>query len=365
MNIAAIALSLSLALNWACGEETDAGKGTTRPPQSGFIHTQSYGTDKDGNVRGQKRQEKVWFKGHNTRRESYLGDVLATVNVQGKTNWVAFPAAGRIGDVVERESPDCSPYPQQVKAKFGRAFGKREVSEESSINDLACWKYLWHEDARTIGCMRSSARDVAYWVLANPSFPAILRYESSQGGRRELKELKLDIGAPDEVFQPPNELKAMKRMALPEKRLEVEIHTVRASQKYGWTVRTSEALTGDGRGVKYSCKRTKTLSKGTATTLQPSMSDLTYAEAKGQLESLLKNPDWGGVAEVKEEEWAGLEADVLENIIHGLPGWKYWVVDHPVLGTICVRKECLDDNEFNQTKVTRIIIGGRTWVSKD
>ena len=331
-------------------------------PASGFIHTMSYGVDKNDKVRGQRRETRIWFRGSDLRREGFIGKHLVTLSLRGKHSWYAYPAAGRFAAPMHREATKRpKSYPEDVQETFRKVFGSRTRVEKTDINGLPAWRYAWRQEGKKMGCIRISAMDVSYWVHASPTFPTILRYESSQGGRKELVEMKMDCEVPDDLFSQPGNLKAIKPMELPQKKLYAEVETFRKSYKYGWSVQTSQTLRGDGETVLHSHVSRKVDSNGRRTTFEPEKPDLAHADAKALLESWLRLPDWYAAAKERGTTWSGLKADVIANVVSGLPDTKWCVVDHPVLGTVCVRKETSGGHDVSTMRVSRITVGDQTW----
>ncbi|MEW6356413.1 MAG: hypothetical protein AB1696_08815 [Planctomycetota bacterium] len=50
-------------------------------------------------------------------------------------------------------------------------------------------------------------------------------------------------------------------------------------------------------------------------------------------------PFWSMVEKTGQKTFLNMQADVLESMSKAVPKEKWWVADHPVLGTICVKRE--------------------------
>ncbi|MDQ3812663.1 MAG: hypothetical protein M3347_01775 [Armatimonadota bacterium] len=315
-------------------------------PSSGIIHT----ADTSG-----ERSERILFSGLNTRQETYIGKHLTRVIVTGAQSWVAYPAAGRIDDYPQDGKPQ--PYPAQVQQ--GLAFFERHSRPTKALfKGFPCWKYAWHEPERQVGCVGSSAHDVAYWVYANPQFPATLKYQPSIGAGDELLSLQLNCPIAQHLFERPKGLLPIRSFSLPQAPFSIECQSSRVSTQYGWKENSTETFKWDRRTLTRTYTSTTIHEDGSKTTFRPKAE--TFDQKKGYWEvwGRMASPDsWFTLRKVGHESLLGLSADVLEDLVLSPnPTEKYWVVNHPVLGTICLRKITAYPGDTTDSRVVQINI---------
>jgi hypothetical protein len=310
-------------------------------PASGYIATSEYGVNDKGEATGQKRGKRIWFQGANVRIENLIGDDVTDVTVGGENSWSAAPAAGRIlFENQPRAANDNAPlatYPEVIRRNFTRIFAKRERVGQENINNFPCWKYSWHEDEVEIGDIKSAAQDVTYWVYADETFPFIVAHQTSTGGRQDLLEFHLNEAVKPELFAQPKEWPTVHEFQFPARKFVIEFQEDRESAQYGWKVHSSDLFEGDGAKVTRTYKQTTT-QNGKATDFAPPVENLTYAQTGDAIWNRLHAPEWFTVKKTGREQLLNAPADIVENVVEGLAPEKSWIIDHPMLGTICVKR---------------------------
>jgi hypothetical protein len=312
------------------------------PPRSGVIILERYQTQNGREVEGSRIQEKIVFRVSDTRWESRRADRPASVIVQSSLSWSASADWDRAREsrLAARRS-----YPDEVRAVFARLFAGREP-QQTTCNGWKCWKYAWHEEARILGDIGSSAQDVRYWVLADAQFPLVLKYESSLGARMETRELRLNAEVPSSLFEKPSELRPLVPFRLPEGEFHVEVKRERISHRYGWKNLSNETYTGSSASSTYSYSSRHTLDTGVTNTFTVPIETLDEDKTKVALGRLF-HFDFGAGREVRKEKALGLTASVLVARLGPDETLTSWIVDHPKFGTICVKsvRESRDETE--------------------
>ena len=325
-------------------------------PSSGYIQTVSFGVNKAGKRVGQKEFRRVWFQGRNTRTETLTGQQLTRISVTGDSFWVAAPAAGRLTYVSETYRERLS-YPEQVRRTFAQAFAKRVVSRKATVKGFPCWKYSWHEKAHFSGHIGSLAYDVTVWVYANKEFPVVLRYETSQGSRTELVDFKLNPPVSAAIFKKPTGLGSVVPFAAPQGKFVIAFETKSISTQYGWKKHEYDVFSGDGKQVTVTHRTVSTSANGEISTFAPPPEILDHKRGAMELWRRLQTPYWHSVKKIGRERLLSLPADILEKAIDSPPEEKSWVVDHPILGTVSLRRVTRYPGNETTFVVTRIQLG--------
>jgi hypothetical protein len=329
-------------------------------PVSGFIATSEYGTDKDGEAVGQKRTNRIWFQGHNSRTELLIGENLADVTVKGDHPWVGAPAAGRLlimNKPADGESVPPPTYPEIVRRDFARSFAKYSKTGTEDIKNVHCWKYTFFDKGMQIGCIRTGDQDMTYWIYSDAEFPFALARKSSTGGARELVEFRLNAPVPPDTFTMIPGLKPVLPFHLPTGKFLLQMEEDRQSNQYHWKTHSIEIFEGDGDAV------TKTFSSSheqneKTTTFKPPATRLSYQQASAELANRLQNPMWMSVRKTGAARTLDMTTDVLEKI-EGAPEEKSCVADHPLLGTICLHRTSISPEENREWIVTRLEVDGQ------
>lgn len=311
-------------------------------PTSGYIATVEYGVNQEGQTVGQKRAKRIWFQGSNVRIENLIGDDLVEVTVGGDNSWSAAPAVGRM--LVENQPRDpkdhtlLPTYPETIRRSFARFFNKKPQVGEEDIKGVPSWKYSWHEEALDLGDVKSAAQDVSYWVNANEQFPFVLARQSSTGGRQDLIELRLNVPVAPKLFLPPKDLVTSWPFQLPRGKFLIEFQEKRESAQYGWKLQSSDLFEGNGEKVTRTYRQNTTNKQGKVDNFAPPVETLSYMQAGSAIENRLQLPDWMFSKRTGRDTLLNLPTDTIENVIAELPKEKAWVTDHPLLGTICLRR---------------------------
>ena len=327
-------------------------------PQSGFIHTAQYGVDKQGKLRGTKRYERVWFQGKQTRTDLFIGDTLTFIQVHGPRCWIGYPAAGW-SQACGKHAED-APYPAEVRRKFDLIFSSRPVRKTTTVNGISCWLYTWHQPAVQAGCIGSCADDVSYWVRADSRFPEVLRFEAGAGGRRDTLAFHLNRPAPEGVFEQPKGWKPILPFRAPEGPYLISWTIERSSNQYGWTSVEHDSHRSDGTDATRTYTSTTKYPDKVASTFSPPDERRRAAEVGPELYRAMQHPTWFVVRKIGEERVLGLPCDILERIPEGvgpdssLPSERHWVTNHPLMGTVTLRRETHSREERNTFSVTRI-----------
>ena len=325
-------------------------------PTSGIIVTSEYGT-KEGVAVGQKRGKRIWFQGANVRIENLIGDDVTEVTVGGENSWSASPSAERIlFENTPRDANDKAPlstYPEIVRRNFARIFGKLTPVSKEDIKGLPCWKYQWHEDELDLGDIKSAAQDVTHWVYADEQFPMLLARKSSSGGIQKLMEFRLNENIAPELFVQPKNWPIARDFQLPKRPFLIEFQEERESLQYGWKLHSSDIFEGDGEKITRTFKQATTQNNETKDFMPP-LEILTYEQARDAIWNRLQTPEWYGVKKTGEEQIFNLKIDVLEKIIEGLAPEKFFVADHVLLGTICLKQITKMPTDDSTRHVTRL-----------
>lgn len=325
-------------------------------PSSGYILTAEYGLNAKGEAVGQKRYTKIYFSGANTRIEQVIGDNTASVTVGGENSWSSVPSAGRLlfPNTPAPAGTVLNTYPATVRRSFERFFGKREKVADEKIKDIPCWKYAWHEPERIVGDVGSSAKDVTYWVYADPEFPCILAYQSSIGGKHELLDFKLNTPVAPELFAPPVNLSGVQRFQMPKGKFVIEFVEDRASKMHGWKSRSHDLYQGDGTVVTRTYRSETTHADGKMNTFEPPAETVTYAQAAMNIANRLQQPMWFSMRKTGTAEMLKFPCETLENIVESLDDKTWWITDHPQLGTITLQIKSDSPSESSTRGVTRL-----------
>jgi hypothetical protein len=272
--------------------------------------------------------------------------------VQADRSWSATAEWDRSRESV---APTRRSYPEEVRAVYERLFAKREP-KQLTWQGWKCWKYEWREPPRIVGDIGSSAEDVSYWVLADPQFPLVLRFESSLGARIETRELRLNTPVPDSLFAKPAELKPLVPFSMPEGSFEVEVRRERVSHRYGWRNVSKETFAGNGASSTRTYSSVHTLDTGVTNRFTAPVEWFDEAKTKVEFGRLFQF-DFGAGSEVRREKILGLNAPVLEATQGPDETLTSWIVDHPALGTICAKSVRKSGNETETMEVTHIRFG--------
>jgi hypothetical protein len=210
-----------------------------------------------------------------------------------------------------------------------------------------------------VGDIGSSENDQTYLVYANADFPVILEstttYPDGRGNRQSLASIKLGDPQPDSIFAKPKGLKPTLPFEIPQVAYRVELEKERISTRYGWKLRQFDLYLGNGKQVNFTHRQELTDANG-AVSKTESAQTLDYHAALQQLASELQPPAWSTVRRTGRERALGMDADILENYVQGLPNATYIVVDHPQLGTFTARHSYTDENERGTTSVKALRI---------
>ena len=244
-------------------------------------------------------------------------------------------------------------YPEIVRRNFARIFGKRTPVGKEEIKGFSCWKYAWHEEELDLGDIKSAAHDVTYWVYADEQFPALLAYQTSNGGKQELLEFRLNVPVAPELFIQPKDWPVAREFQLPKRKFLIEFQEERESVQYGWKLHSSDVYEGDGDKVTRTFKQT-TIQKGEAKDFTPPVEILTYEQARDAIWNKMQTPEWYRVKKTAQEKILDLKTDVLENIIEGLAPEKFFVADHALLGTICLKRVTKMPTDVSTRSVARL-----------
>jgi hypothetical protein len=323
---------------------------------SGFIHTARYGTRDGRRVEG--RHTKTWFTGRRTRRDTVeQGSVTCTGASDGRSGWTAYPASGRIRRVDLRERTRKT-YPEEVRFVFDRLFSSREPIGEEEVMGVPCRRYAWHEKPPSAGCVRMPEHDVTSLVHAAASFPVVVKSWTSLGTGSDPVELAPGRPVPDDVFREPDGLSEIVPFRLPPGDFLVEFRYERWSDRYGWRSVTTHVFSRKGETIRYSRWGTKTDGRGKKSKLQPREEVLTPEQASMRLwGSRLATPHWPVVKKVREETLLVLKTDVLVPISDAYGGKTHWVADHPVLGTISLKRTDRQETQDSVLEVTNLVTG--------
>lgn len=326
-------------------------------PTSGYIETVRTGFDRNGRSVGDRRAERVRFSGRNTRSEEWIDDHLSSVSVTGDRNWMAYPDAGRILELKSAGQAQES-YPERVRRIYSQLFKHRERGALTTVGKYPAWKYSWHEPARIVGDIGSSAQDLTYLLHASEDFPVVLEstanYEGGHGSRQTLVSFKLGEAVPQSAFDRPRNLKPIVPFNLPNVVFRLEWEKERASTTYGWRVREFDVYAGDGKQVSFTHRQELTDANGQVSMTGGAAQTMDYRHALQQMWPELQPPTWSTVKRTGRERALGMDADVLENYVQGLPIATYTVVDHPQLGTLSVRHSYKDENERGSISVKMV-----------
>lgn len=325
-------------------------------PVSGYIITSEYAV-KDGIAVGQKRSKRIWFRGSDVRVESLVGDEVTEVSVGGENSWSASPSAVRIMfENQAREPVDKTPlpaYPVIVRRNFARVFGNRAPVGKEEIKGLPCWKFAWHEEEVELGDVKSQAQDVMYWVYADEDFPLVLERQSSTGGKQELVEFSLNKPVGSELFLQPKDWPVARGFQLPKRKFVIEFQEERESAQYGWKLNSSDVFEGDGNKVTRTFRQTTTQQEKVSH-FTPPVETLTYEQARDAIWNRVQTPEWFRVKKTAQETLLTLKVDVLENIIDGLVPEKFFVADHPLLGTVCLKRVTKMPTDVSTRSIARL-----------
>lgn len=327
-------------------------------PTSGYIVTSEFAVNEAGKPVGQKRSKKIWFQGANVRIENLIGDEITEVTVSGENSWSAAPAAQRIlFENQPRLATDKAPlltYPEIVRRSFARFFGKRTPIGKEKINGLECWKYMWHEDEFIAGDIGLPAQDVTYWVYADEQFPFVVAHQSSLGGKQELVEFRQNEAVNNDFFIQPKNWPVTRGFQLPQRKFVIEFQEDRQSAQYGWKVHSRDLWEGDGQNITRTYTQTTTEKDGRVLPFSPPVETLSYVQASNAITNRLQTPEWFTTKQIGSENLLGFPVQVLHNIIEGLVPEKYFVTDHPLLGTICLKRITVMPTDESARGVTRL-----------
>lgn len=321
---------------------------------SGFIHRIIYGRDENGN-RVEGRHKKIWFTEHSTRWETIEGAIVLGVSVDGPTGWVAYPGAGRI-----RRHPQGGvhkAYAEGVRRIFERLFSSRTPDGAETLHGLPCHRYSWHEEAAKHGCVGEPEQDVTFWVHADPRLPVILKAKRSAGPESEVVAITLNTPIADEVFREPDGLTPLIPFRLPSGELLIEIRMERFSDVYGWRSVTKESFSRIGDVVVYSREGISTGRKRKRSKLPSVRKKLTPEKASMEISGRL-TPDLLDLSVMKKvgrESLLNLDADILVTVSEAYGDRTWWIADHPVLGTVVLKRIVKYETQESVTAITTLV----------
>jgi hypothetical protein len=281
-----------------------------------------------------------WFTGVNIWRGPEPGTEALHIRVTGDACWMAYPTAGRIDTNLWQRTPVAS-YPDQVRESYARLTAQHTRVGEETVNGFAGWKYSWHEPERKSGCMLSPAHDETWVFLANTNFPVVLRRQLDDRTIEELVELKLNCPVPLDIFRPPANLKPIRPAQIPLVPFEIVIRTRRQSQQWGWSTDATDTFTSDGQTVTVRHVQTRVNTGGKPSTFGPKEERRPLTPTAVPANPFLP-PSWGAARKIGTDVILGLPADIIEC---SSLGHKYWVVDHPLAGTISLKRVESSDNQ--------------------
>lgn len=317
---------------------------------SGFIHTVDYGIDHNGSeVVG--RQRKVWFREGSTRRDTIEGETVLSIQIVGPSSCVAYPGTGRI-----QHGPQYVTYPEEARRVFASLFSSRVPVRTETLLGLPCNVYSWHEEAMKSGCMSSPEHDVKYWVHANSALPIIMRYESSTGSGSGVREVVLGDAVGDDVFSEPEGLAEIIPFRLPAGDFVLEIQMDRSSDAHGWRSVVRESYSRNGGVIRYSHEGTSTHGRGARSKLPSVEKELAPQRASQEVGGRLGTPSWWVMKKVGSEPLLGLTADILVPIAEQYGDSSWWVADHPVFGTVTLKKQEKQETQGSVTVVTKLVV---------
>jgi len=321
-------------------------------PNSGFIHRVTYKLDEKGVRTAVPQDYKTWFTKSNTRKETCQHGEVTAIYVTGEHWWNAYPRIKRL----ERYSPPpwgFRSFREEVSF-FAKRLANREPVAEEMLTGFPCRKFSWHDPGQTSGCIRIPAHDVTCWAYANDDFPIALRYESTFGLSSEISQMKLDCEVPAELFEAPGDLRLIRPLRIPTRDFTIEITERRSSSEYGWREQTRHQFVGKGKTVHYALDKT-TVSSRAEESVRSSEKELSVEEALAQLAGLLRSPYWAGVVKAAQASSNGKIVDIyVPDSMRRALEEKYWVLDHPDLGTITIKRTEKTQNHVIEVNRIRI-----------
>jgi hypothetical protein len=174
-----------------------------------------------------------------------------------------------------------------------------------------------------------------YLFMANSDFPLMLR--RGVGGiwdsNLDVVEVRLDCPVSAELFTAPNNLKPTRPFNIPAVPLEIEVRQTRQSRQWGWTEVITNTFSTDGKIVtnhhgRVYCDANGKQHHGASVEVKP------FGQGLQPLNYPLNPPSWRTARKIGEDSILGMKAEVYEQAALGR---RYWLVDHPMLGTFSAK----------------------------
>ena len=279
------------------------------------------------------------FDGFNTREESIREftnqkTTIPNINVTGDTVWSAFPDIGR-AITYPRSSPSQSAFPEETRRTFSIIVGTGATKLDDEVfNGFPCWKFLkiWPRSSR--GDVVFGGVTNLYLILANPDFPLIMRKGSPTAWNTngEVLAISLDCPVSPALFVCPTNLKPVRPFHIPAIPLKIDWRQTRHSIPWGWSTVATNFWSSDGTNVTMRSFSINSDANGEhefvpASGTRPLQQGIVLINS-------MDPPFWPNLRNIGEDTVLSMKADVLDDVaLHR----RYWVVDHPSLGTFSAK----------------------------
>jgi hypothetical protein len=286
------------------------------------------------------------FNGFNTREESFRAITIPNIDVTGDTNWSAYPDIGRVVAFL-RSSPSQKSYPEETRRAFSAITGTNATKLGDEVfKGFPCWKYLMIRPRRQMGDIVFMGTTNLCLFLANPDFPLIIRGGSPTAWNTnyDVIEIRLDCPVSPDLFVCPTNLKPTRPFHIPAIPLKVDLRQMRHSIPWGWTNVATNFLSSDGTNVTRRYFQIHTDVNGEHE-FAPASETKPLQQGVIDFNSMAP-PFWPNLRKIGDDTVLGMKADVLDDVALNR---RYWVVDHPILGTFSAKwSEGGDTPETNE-----------------
>ncbi|BCM88229.1 hypothetical protein IAD21_00056 [Abditibacteriota bacterium] len=332
--------------------------GANSAPHSGYLETATMvsATNPQGQFVQQKLTTRLWFSGSSTRLESWQDNQLLSIEIEGPAPQTYFPKAKRSMDTpmwLRKKTP----YSQQVLADF--PLYSRSPPLSVQLKGLPCWKYSWHEPERTFEGDRPSiaAYDATYWIYADKQLPFVLQYAMSDGSKSELVNFGVNRPVSADTFQVKGSYRPILPFTVPPGPFTLEITEEHAIQQNSpSTIVTTQTFQGDEKQIKRTYSGIVRESDGRERNRLGPDREIMYLGGS-YLNQVLRLSQWDTVDKVGEETLPLGRADIFQRVVGGPSLEKYWIVDHPLWGSIIAQQVSESHGMIITRRITRLEIG--------